>query len=81
MGIADADADGDLDLVVANREGNSATYLANNGDWMPIISVVDDRTALMAGRQASEVHGHWSTGPAFVAGARLALEQFRQLSA
>lgn len=48
---------------------------------MPIISVVDDRTALMAGRQASEVHGHWSTGPAFVAGARLALEQFRQLSA
>ena len=44
---------------------------------MPIISVVDDRIAIMAARQGSEVHGHWSTGPAFVAGARLALERFR----
>ena len=45
---------------------------------MPIISVVDDRSAILAARQGSDVRGHWSTGPAFVAGARLALEQFRR---
>jgi HTH-type transcriptional regulator, sugar sensing transcriptional regulator len=44
---------------------------------MPIISVVDDRSAIMAARQGSEVRGHWSTSPAFVAAARLALERFR----
>jgi HTH-type transcriptional regulator, sugar sensing transcriptional regulator len=44
---------------------------------MPIISVVDDRSAIIAARQGSEVRGHWSTAPAFVAGARLALRQFR----
>ena len=44
---------------------------------MPIISVVDDRSAILAARQGTEVRGHWSTAPAFVAGARLALEQFR----
>lgn len=44
---------------------------------MPIISVVDDRSAILAARQGADVRGHWSTAPAFVAGARLALEQFR----
>jgi sugar-specific transcriptional regulator TrmB len=44
---------------------------------MPIISVVDDRSALMAARQGGDVRGHWSTAPAFVAGARLALDRFR----
>jgi sugar-specific transcriptional regulator TrmB len=44
---------------------------------MPIISVVDDRTAILAARQGADVRGHWSTAPAFVAGARLALERFR----
>jgi sugar-specific transcriptional regulator TrmB len=43
---------------------------------MPIISVVDDRSAIVGSRQGSEVHGHWSTAPAFVASARLALERF-----
>jgi sugar-specific transcriptional regulator TrmB len=42
---------------------------------MPIISVVDERSALLASRQGSDVRGHWSTAPAFVAGARLALER------
>jgi sugar-specific transcriptional regulator TrmB len=45
---------------------------------MPIISVVDDRSAILAARQGADVRGHWSTAPAFVAGARLALERFRQ---
>lgn len=44
---------------------------------MPIISVVDDRSAILATRQGADVRGHWSTAPAFVAGARLALEQLR----
>jgi sugar-specific transcriptional regulator TrmB len=43
---------------------------------MPIISVVDDRSAIIGSRQGSEVRGHWSTAPAFVAAARLALERF-----
>ena len=42
---------------------------------MPIICVTDDASALLASRQGSQVQGHWSTGPAFVAAARLALER------
>ena len=43
---------------------------------MPIIAVVDDRSAIVGFRQGNEVRGHWSTAPAFVAAARLALERF-----
>jgi hypothetical protein len=48
-------------------------------EWpgMPIIAVVDDRTGLVASRQGSDVRGHWSSAPSFVAAARLALERFR----
>ncbi len=42
---------------------------------MPIISVVDERSALLAARQGSDVRGHWSTAPAFVAAARLAFQR------
>lgn len=44
---------------------------------MPIIALVDDRSGLVASRQGSEVRGHWSTAPSFVAAARLALARFR----
>lgn len=44
---------------------------------MPVIAVVDDRSAIVASREGSEVRGHWSTAPALVAVARLALERFR----
>lgn len=44
---------------------------------MPVILVVDDRSAIMAARHGAEVRGHWSTAAAFVAGARLVLERFR----
>jgi hypothetical protein len=44
---------------------------------MPIISIVDDASALLAARQGSAVSGHWSTAPTFVAAARLALEALR----
>jgi sugar-specific transcriptional regulator TrmB len=54
--------------------------LADSDRWpgMPILSVVDDRSAIMASRSGSEVRGHWSTAPAFVAGTRLALERLRE---
>jgi sugar-specific transcriptional regulator TrmB len=44
---------------------------------MPIIAVVDDRSALLGSRKGAEVRGHWSTAPSFVAAARLALERFQ----
>lgn len=62
----------DLGFAVVEVVGGTRTW-----PGMPIISVVDDRSALLAARQGSEVRGHWSTAPTFVAGARLALEQFR----
>ncbi len=43
---------------------------------MPVILVVDDRSAILASRNGAEVRGHWSTAPTFVAGARLVLERF-----
>jgi hypothetical protein len=45
---------------------------------MPIILGGDDRTALIAARRDAEVRGHWSSAPAFVAAARLALERMRR---
>ena len=53
--------------------------LTDSGGWpgMPILAVVDDRSAVMASRSGSDVRGHWSTAPAFVAGARLAFERLR----
>ena len=44
---------------------------------MPIMLVVDDRSAILASRNGAEVRGHWSTAPTFVAAARLALERIR----
>jgi sugar-specific transcriptional regulator TrmB len=41
----------------------------------PLISIVDDRVALMANRTEDDVRGHWSSMPAFVAGARLAFDR------
>jgi hypothetical protein len=43
---------------------------------MPVILVVDERSAILASRNGNDVRGHWSTAPTFVAGARLALERF-----
>ncbi len=42
----------------------------------PLISLVDDRTAVLAARQCNDVRGHWSTSPVLVAAARLALDVF-----
>jgi HTH-type transcriptional regulator, sugar sensing transcriptional regulator len=50
---------------------------ADRWPGMPIILVVDDRSAILASRNGAEVRGHWSTAPTFVAGAQLALERLR----
>jgi sugar-specific transcriptional regulator TrmB len=54
--------------------------ISGDHEWpgMPIISVVDDRSALIGARRGNEVHGYWSTAPAFVAAARLTLERISQ---
>ncbi len=44
---------------------------------VPLIAVIDDRTALIAARRSAEVRGHWSAAPWFVAAARLALSRLR----
>ena len=64
---------GPVDLGFASVE-----LVSGDHGWpgMPIIAVVDDRSAVVGSRQGTEVRGHWSTAPAFVAAARLALEQF-----
>jgi sugar-specific transcriptional regulator TrmB len=64
---------GPVDLGFASVE-----LVSGDHGWpgMPIIAVVDDRSAIVGFRQGNEVRGHWSTAPAFVAAARLALEQF-----
>jgi hypothetical protein len=50
---------------------------AHRWPGMPVILVVDDRSAILAARVGNDVRGHWSTAAAFVAAARLALERFR----
>jgi HTH-type transcriptional regulator, sugar sensing transcriptional regulator len=63
-----------LDLGFASVE-----MISHEHGWpgTPIITVVDDRSAILASREGSQVSGHWSTAPAFVAAARLALGRFQ----
>lgn len=52
--------------------------LTNSYRWpgMPILAVVDDRSAIVGARDGNQVHGHWSSAAPFIAAARLALERF-----
>jgi hypothetical protein len=47
---------------------------------MPIILVVDQRNAIVASRNGSEVQGLWSSAPPLVAAARLALERYTDVT-
>ena len=51
--------------------------IAQGHRWpgMPLISVVDDRQALVAAREGNTVQGYWGQAPAFVASARLSIER------
>jgi len=55
--------------------------IADGYSWpgMPIVLVVDDRSAILGSRQGSEVRAHWTTAPALVAAARLTLQRLRAL--
>ncbi|HTK41578.1 MAG TPA: helix-turn-helix domain-containing protein [Gemmatimonadales bacterium] len=39
----------------------------------PLICVVDHKSAVVAYREGNDVHGHWSTAPALIAAARVAI--------
>jgi sugar-specific transcriptional regulator TrmB len=43
----------------------------------PLVAVIDDRSAVLAARTGTDIHGHWSSAPAFVAAARLTFDRFR----
>ena len=69
-----------LDLILPRLSGQQVMQtLARQGVTATVIvvSAVTARDPIMAARQGSDVRGHWSTSPAFVAGARLAFERFR----
>ena len=55
------------------------TVATDEHQWpgMPVILVVDGRSAIVAARTGTDVRGHWSTAASFVAAARLAFERFR----
>ena len=48
-------------------------------DWpgVPLVAIIDERSAVIASREGAEVRGHWSMTPPFVAAARLAFESLR----
>jgi sugar-specific transcriptional regulator TrmB len=43
---------------------------------MPIVTVVDHRSAIIGSRTGDSVQGFWSTAPSFIAGARLVFDRF-----
>jgi hypothetical protein len=55
--------------------------ISEGHEWpgMPIIAVVDERSAFIGSREGNEVRGHWSTAPTLVAAARLALECIKKV--
>jgi sugar-specific transcriptional regulator TrmB len=61
----------DLPFSTVNR-----AHPGHQWPGQPLVVVVDDKSAVMAARVGSEVRGHWSTAPAFVAAAGLAFERF-----
>ena len=69
-------------IAGVNLEFSEVGVLSQEPSWpgMPIVSVVDDRRAIIGSRNEGEVHGHWSTAPWFVAAARLTLERLSAAS-
>jgi sugar-specific transcriptional regulator TrmB len=52
--------------------------VASEHPWpgSPFVGVFDDRSAVIASRDGSDVRGHWSSAPPFVAAARLTFAHF-----
>jgi sugar-specific transcriptional regulator TrmB len=53
-------------------------HVSGTSRWpgMPIIMVVDERSAIIGARNGNDVQGHWSSAPSFIAAAHLTLERF-----
>jgi sugar-specific transcriptional regulator TrmB len=62
---------------VTSEVGADVTVADHPWPGMPILAVVDDRSAIIGSREGSEVQGYWSSAPPFIAAARLTLAQFR----
>ena len=63
--------------VTADVGADVATITEQPWPGMPILAVIDERSAIIGSRQGSDVQGYWSSSPPFIAAARLALRQFR----
>jgi HTH-type transcriptional regulator, sugar sensing transcriptional regulator len=66
-------APAEVELPFARVEAVPSTH-----SWpgSPLIGVFDERSAVIASRDGSEVRGHWSSAPPFVAAARLTFAHF-----
>jgi sugar-specific transcriptional regulator TrmB len=62
--------------VTAEIGAEVATTTEQPWPGMPILAVIDERSAIIGSRQGSEVQGYWSSAPPFIATARLALHGF-----
>lgn len=67
-----------LSMAPVHLDFASVTVVTAVLSWpgAPLISLIDDRTAVLAARQGNDVRGHWSTSPVLVAAARLVLDRF-----
>ena len=54
-----------------------AIPIASGWPGLPVVAIVDDRSALLASRNGNEVHGQWSTAATFVAAARIVFDRLR----
>lgn len=63
-----------VELPFANVEA-----LRSGAPWPgePILFVVDDRGAILAGRSGDQIGGHWGTDPVFIAATRTIIQSFR----
>jgi sugar-specific transcriptional regulator TrmB len=66
-------AEADVQLAFARVES-----IPTNLPWpgTPLVGVFDDRSAVIASREGTEVNGHWSSAPPFVAAARVTFAHF-----
>jgi hypothetical protein len=73
-----------LDVVLLSTESVELPFvtvelLRGGVDWpgVPVVAVLDGRSAVIAAREGNAVRGHWGSAPAFVASARVTFEHFR----
>ncbi len=44
---------------------------------LPLVAILDDRAAIIATREGTAIHGHWSSAPTFVAAALIIFDRLR----